>query len=344
MSLRECRRRAFTLVELLVVIAIIGILVALLLPAIQAAREAARRTQCTNNVKQLGTALHNYHDTYGVLPIGVRRGGTGGWGTSFYVGLLPFIEQNTLFEEWPWGSTDGYTAGNTALRGGPPLYANGPYVNLLNIKLPPIRCPSSALPEFNTGNNAVQMASYAGIMGAVDNQGTFVETRVRPCCTCCSTDGSSTYNGGRLSGGGLLLLNTSVGFRDATDGTSNVMFLGESSAWAFEGVTRRHVDPSWPHGWAMGTGSTAQITGGGGNADMRPFNLTAIRYSVGTRNWVLPGVTSNHGANNPLLSEHPGGVMVGIADGSTQFLSQDTDLMLLKFLATRDDGNPIVKF
>ena len=77
---------------------------------------------------------------------------------------------------------------------------------------------------------------------------------------------------------------------------------------------------------------------------MRPFNLTAIRYPIGERNWVLPGVASNHGSNNPLVSEHPGGTMVGLCDASVRFLSDNTDLLVLKFFATKDDGNPLPEF
>lgn len=336
------KRIGFTLVELLVVIAIIGILVALLLPAIQAAREAARRSQCGNNVKQLGVALQNYHDTNKAFPIGARRGGPGGWGTSFYVSLLPYVEQQTMFDSWPWGNTDGYAAGNSGLRGGPVQFGdpNGPYTNVLKVKIPPYRCPSSPLPEYNTGNNEVYMASYAGIMGAVDNQGLFAEVRQRPCCTCC---GGLNVNG-MQSGGGMLLLNQSSLIRDCTDGTSNCMILGESSDWLFEGTNQRHGDPSWPHGWPMGTGQTYQITGGGASADARPFNLTSIRYPIGTRTYLLNGVYDNHGSNNPLQSAHPGGTMVGLVDSSTRFMSDSTDLLLLKFLATRDDGNPLTQF
>lgn len=92
------------------------------------------------------------------------------------------------------------------------------------------------------------------------------------------------------------------------------MILGESSGWLFEGTIQRHGDPSWPHGWPMGTGQGYQITGGGPNADARPFNLTSIRYPIGTRNYLLNGVFDNHGANNPLQSEHPGGTSVQTAE------------------------------
>jgi prepilin-type N-terminal cleavage/methylation domain-containing protein len=83
------QRKAFTLIELLVVIAIIAILIALLLPAVQQAREAARRTQCKNNLKQLGLALHNYHDVFNTMPYGVRFSQPENWGSSFFVSLLP---------------------------------------------------------------------------------------------------------------------------------------------------------------------------------------------------------------------------------------------------------------
>ena len=90
-------------------IAIIGILVALLLPAIQAAREAARRTQCANNLKQIGTALHNYHDTYGVLPLGVWAGQGGEWGSSWFAGILPFAEQGSGYGQLAFaGSHPGW--------------------------------------------------------------------------------------------------------------------------------------------------------------------------------------------------------------------------------------------
>jgi prepilin-type N-terminal cleavage/methylation domain-containing protein len=339
--MKRGHRCGFTLVELLVVIAIIGILIALLLPAVQAAREAARRSQCSNNLRQLGIALQGYHDTYIALPMGARRPAVNSWGTSFYVSLLPYIEQKALFDNWPWGSTDGYTAGNTGLRGGANInVAGGPSVNVIGVSIPSFRCPSSPLPVFSTGNNEVCMASYAGIMGAVENQGAFVETRQRACCTCCG--GAATT--GILSGGGMLLMHQSAGLRDCTDGTSNTLILGETSDWALDtSGNKYHVDPSWPHGWPMGTANSAPITGPppGTSTDMRPFNLTAIRYPIGTRDWGLPGVYDNHGSNNPLLSAHPGGAMATLCDASVRFLSNTMDLITLKYLATRDDGQVI---
>jgi prepilin-type N-terminal cleavage/methylation domain-containing protein len=334
-------RSGFTLVELLVVITIIGILIALLLPAVQAAREAARRAQCSNNLKQLGLALHNYSDTYGSFPIGARRGGPPGygWGASFYVGLLPYFEQRAIFDQWPWGANDGYTAGNSRLWGQAPT----PCVDVRNVAISALRCPSSPLPLFGDPNNNVTMASYAGILGAVDNQGVFVEARTRPCCTCCGGQGANGMN----SGGGMLRINEITRFADCTDGTSNTMIIGETSDWAIEsaaGNAKRHIDPSWPHGWPMGQQGGSLVVGQTGNSDYRPFNLTAIRYPIGTKEYNLPGVYDNHGSNNPLLSAHPGGTQILLTDASARFVSATMDLLTLKLLATRDDGQPIPAF
>ncbi|HUT88245.1 MAG TPA: DUF1559 domain-containing protein [Thermoguttaceae bacterium] len=348
------RWRGFTLVELLVVIAIIGILIALLLPAVQAAREAARRAQCSNNLKQLGLAFHNYHDTYKCMPIGVRAGGwNGGWGTSFYVRLLPYVEQAALADSWPWSEkpgltnptvdarNEGYPGGNVNLRGLP--------LNLLNLTITGFRCPSSVLPEFSTGGNAVCMASYAGIMGAVEPTGVYVPTSQRGCCDCCAGVGTGNFADGLTSGGGMLTYNKVIRIADCRDGTSNTMILGETSDWAYDvNGNRKHIDPSWPHGFGMGTawGPTG-IVGDGistSTATSRAFNLTSIRYPVGTHIYELPGVGDNHGSNNPLLSAHPGGTQILLSDGSARFLSETTNLETLKLLADRQDEIPLPQF
>ncbi len=344
--LRVFDRGGFTLVELLVVIAIIGILVGLLLPAVQAAREAARRMSCGNNVKQIGLALHVYHDANRKFPYGTRRAGIsntpGAYGPSFYVGLMPYIEQNAIFDKWTWGGDDGYanSPNHTFLRLSP--------LNLSNVRVATfVRCPSTPVDEFNTGFAGNQLLpSYVGIQGAVVNQGSFTETRTRQCCSCCSTQANNPQvANGIVSAGGMLLHLENSGIAMCSDGTSNTMIIGECSAWGID-VTNGanvHIDGGWPHGWAMGSGQGTTVTGAGATANLERFyNLTSIRYPIGTKAYgTLAGISQNHGANNPLISAHTGGITSGWTDGSVRFLGNSTDLIVLKMLATRDDGNVV---
>ena len=145
----------------------------------------------------------------------------------------------------------------------------------------------------------------------------------------------------------MLTYNKVIRIDDCRDGTSNTMILGEASDWAYT-VTgpRTHIDPSWGHGWAMGTSWNGTIGDGistGGPME-RAFNLTAIRYPVGTRVYELPGVGTNHGPNNPLVSAHPGGTQTCLTDASARFLSETLNLETLKFLADRNDKNPVPEF
>lgn len=331
--------RGFTLVELLVVIAIIGVLVALLLPAVQQAREAARRMQCTNNLKQLALAIHNYHDQFNKFPPGsvsstVPRGGGGGnsFGPSFYGMTLPFYEQGALYDQMIWvGMSPGYVweaAGSTGR-------LNGEFVKAAGI-ISAMRCPSSNGPEL-TGNFEVQ-AHYAGIGGCAEPT-SFNETRI----TTVTVAGQPTLE----SGGGMMLPNYSTGFNSCTDGSSNTILLGEMSGslWRLDGVSKSYpAAAGTSHGWLMGnrvTGYPANLDNGSNSGDMRCFNTNTIRYSPNQEPFafqVFPGMASNVGANNPLSSQHPGGVMVAMTDGSVQFIANTIFLETLKQLATRDDG------
>lgn len=324
----ERRHAAFTLVELLVVIAIIGILIALLLPAVQAAREAARRSQCTNNLKQIGLALQNYNDQNKTFPFGVR---VQGWGPSFYVGLLPFIEQTALYQKYDMnGPNNGYLGGNANV-----LAAVG------NIQIQGLTCPSSPLPLFNS---PYFESHYTGISGAVSDPPRFSETRTRVCCSCCTSSGvAGGVNSGIIAGGGMLVPNETIALAQATDGSSNVATVGEISDWSWDNLatpgtpTRRHIEPGYPHGWTMGTGSGGTLSAGNYGGE-RAFNLTTIMYQPGTNNYSLPGIQDNHGSNHPLLSAHPAGSVLLFADAHVAFLSNNVDLVILKQLVTRDDG------
>lgn len=182
------RRGAFTLVELLVVIAIIGILIALLLPAVQMAREAARRAQCSNNLKQIGLSLQNYHDSFNKLPYGARVQGntTAGysWGNSFWVGLLPYAEGIAVSQQWNNSVANNAVVGWSGMLTAGSSITTAQYPNALIVGNPTsntgnpqgfrpayMLCPSSPLPQFYTGlvsgiQTQIVQPTYAGVAGA----------------------------------------------------------------------------------------------------------------------------------------------------------------------------------
>ena len=213
------RRRGFTLIELLVVIAIIAILIALLLPAVQQAREAARRSQCKNNLKQMGLALHNYADTSaGLLAPGNVASSAGGWGMSWYNRILPFVDQAPLYKRltfngthpgWAWtGSTEGVQNGGAWANAAPAW----------------VWCPSSSLTQSRPGNIVIPNAHYMGIMGATDGNGfTNPANRMANCCSCCA--GMELL--GLVTAGGVFGPLEAKKLASCTDGLSNVLFIGD---------------------------------------------------------------------------------------------------------------------
>ena len=335
---RKPRRSGFTLIELLVVIAIIAILVALLLPAVQQAREAARRSQCKNNLKQIGLALHNYHDTSLSFPIGVRTAAQGGWGGSFWMALLPYLDQAPLYDSLTF---DGRSYGYTGQGIGQTI--NGPLVRGKVFDF--LKCPSSPLPILaNTGGGILsQKAQYVGISGAVNDAvvsaNTFVNSTATPqynsdnCCSCPSQ--------GIHARGGVLLSLKTVNFKDMTDGTSNIIAISEQSGFATNALGQ-DVQINNNHGWMMGTDGNSEVH------RARHFNLTTIRYAANAvtevGGAVLPGVCNNDGANNGVFSAHTGGVHALLADGAVRFLSSNMDLSILKRAATRNDGGQLADF
>jgi len=321
----KTRCRGFTLVELLVVIAIIGILVALLLPAIQAAREAARRSECSNNLKQIGLALHNYHDSYDTLPPASLRIGGSGHGPSWWINILPYAEASSVYDQLRFnaggfwlGSSDSDAQHN---------------VQVLNSFNPAwLTCPSSALPEtvYKTAGSGgpsgkITIADYLALSGAEGHS------------TC-----DSSADRGLPCGGGMIVPNTSHPFADCLDGTSNTIMVGECSGWVFQGNTKK--DPrSHANGFQMGKSNTNTPNGNGsfgtGNA-ARCWNCTTITQSIGDRVYV--SANENHDrCNKPIVSEHPGGAHVLFTDGSVRFASDNMDLQNFKNLVNRDDGNQV---
>ena len=333
-------RRGFTLVELLVVIAIIGILIALLLPAVQAAREAARRAQCVNNQKQIGIALQNYHDGNKSFPYGAKVAPAGGWGTSFYVGLYPYLEQVQIFQNYDLiGANNGWTGSNPH---------NAALLN--NVRINALFCPSSPLPLFNVtsgstfGNINIMVNHYEGVAGAVTQPPLFAEARNRVCCSCCANTGV-TLNSGVSAGGGMLVPNEALPLSQALDGTSNIIVIGETSDWVWDYITtpgtpiRQHIEPGYLYGPTMGTSYGGSFAAGTyNNNNERMFNIVTVMYQPGYNNYNSPGLNRDHSINAPFLSTHPSGSIVTFADGHVSFLPNDVNLIVLKKLATRDDG------
>ena len=325
------RQRGFTLVELLVVIAIIGILIGMLLPAVQQVREAARRAQCQNNEKQSALALINYESALMSFPPGnsppVDPVAGQVWGHSFWVFALPYAEQNNLADQYSL-SYQGWTGGSQ------PNNINVAVV--ANKVIPFLLCPSSPLPEFpEPGLEDVLEGSTNTDPAAAG---------MKPNYTGCSGSTNSLPGGGPtvtengrsgswLSQGGILLNDAGVGFGGITDGSSNTILIGEQSNWCINpegGNVEIRSDGN--HGYNMGARSQGAGQG-------RIFNLTVLRHPINERNVLsLVGSEGNIGANRPFLSAHTGGANVALADGSVHFLSDSTDLLTLFNLGDRDDG------
>ena len=306
-------KRGFTLIELLVVIAIIAILIALLLPAVQQAREAARRTQCKNNLKQIGLALHNYESTYRCFPIGyldTMVGNTamkdGGWAWDAY--LLPYIDQaplyNTLdFTRHPYGNTGN---GNSTV-------ANKAAMSVVQ---PAFKCPSDTRPDTtgdnqNNANNGLQnhaVSSYMGCIGAFDGD-------------ACDEDNFIPYMGTPARNNGLLVCNVTRKIRDVSDGTSNCIAVGEVTFIPFgQDVNGANIgsDRNYQYG-NITTGGGPDCNRIGANQNGGFNHLRSTRKKM----------------NGPLLnastmwrayhSRHVGGAQFVLCDGSVRFISENID-------------------
>lgn len=328
--MKNRRHRGFTLIELLVVIAIIAVLIALLLPAVQQAREAARRSQCKNNMKQLGLAMHNYHDTFNMFPIGQRGGTTQ---PNWKVGVLPYLDQAPLFTKLNFADSfwSGATGANTALRG---------------VKVPVYNCPSSALPRddsvstYTSGQN-MQIMDYIGIAGAYPDPNARV-------CTAVGQSGTSpsTY-GGYWSNAGLLLMNEGKKIRDVTDGASNTLIVAENSG----SVGGKDLRTGYFTGWSgcicrgpLPIDMTNCPHPTSGATDAWGTGVSTIRYAPNTANNTLAGGRYVYDGNTILNSYHTGGIHVLLADGAVRFISDNIHLLTLQRLAVRDDGTPVGEF
>ncbi|MEW4561975.1 DUF1559 domain-containing protein [Bremerella sp. JC770] len=304
LGLSRKKYSGFTLVELLVVIAIIGVLIALLLPAVQQAREAARRMQCSNNLKQLGLALHNYHDTFGKLPSGGHQETQLSW----HVSVLPFIEQPALYELFAF-TTGGYEQANKVEHS----------VNRVDGFL----CPSGPIEmATDTAHTDKYTTHYYGVMGP---KGTNPVNSNAYDGNYSSTGGTCPVSShGGLSNQGTLRTNENRAFRDVTDGTSNTLLVGEKSWVNFSGGT----DFARYRPWTKG--STGASSGCWATA------VKNLAYPINSQH-----VTQYNDIS--FGSEHPGGAMFLNVDGSVAFLPETIDFGVLLSNASRDGGEPVVR-
>jgi prepilin-type N-terminal cleavage/methylation domain-containing protein len=317
-------RKGFTLIELMVVVAIIGVLVALLMPAMQAAREASRRAKCQNNLRQLGLALLNFEQANSRLPVGARAQtipgfSLGSFGSSWWIDILPHIEQTEVFNRFDKKSiNNGFALINVK---------NAQLADGLEMDL--MFCPSSPLDHFEfVGSIRMAIPAYVGIAGA-GNDENFHESRVNVCC--------ETSRKGEIGAGGVLIPNASVKLREVTDGTARTLVFGETSDVAYNALGQaRRVEGGHQLGWIAGTNVIGTPPNYAQPHDA--YNIITILYPPNERNYELSGIDRDHGPNNPFISAHPGGVNSLTLGGSVLFLADEIQLTILKQAATRDDG------
>jgi prepilin-type N-terminal cleavage/methylation domain-containing protein/prepilin-type processing-associated H-X9-DG protein len=307
-------RKAFTLVELLVVIAIIGILVALLLPAVQAAREAARRIHCGNNLKQLALGLLDYHDAHGQFP----PGGMSCNNLSWRCFILPNIEQMGIYEQMLAYHTfdEGEARGGTNNEG--THRANLIATNRVDV----FQCPSSI--EFRTKNSSTltdgrltTISHYLGVAGPVGYN------------PATSQDYAGKYTNSIPYGGyaldGVLGMNSKVRISDITDGTSRTFMLGE--------MLNGDKNP-WTHGATI-LGTANPLTSGNSG--------TRCQAAMKNVRWAINTPWEENDLDNELAfsSYHPGGAQFALADGSVTFVDEDIDLVLYKAMCSMSGGEVI---
>ena len=322
------RRKGFTLVELLVVIAIIGVLVALLLPAVQAAREAARRSQCSNNLKQLGLGLHNYLDANSRFPfggsyhaVGGLPNSTGPGAISWRTAILPFIEQATLYDQIKLTVKPLFlnqtaappSAWLTAFRS---LPAHQVIIGSYSCPSDPLASQLHAFPKYwlyAPENVPTAVACYWGSAGA-SSVGAECGLCSNPAACKCLNIGDYAASGAPDGGSGMFAMRaTCIKLKQVSDGTSHTLLVGEE-----------RLSPD-----------TA------GKLDNTPTVHWMEPYSLGSSIWGI------NGPNDPATvgaahqgwgSYHTGGAHFAFADGSVQFLNDMIDMMVLSNLATRNGG------
>jgi prepilin-type N-terminal cleavage/methylation domain-containing protein len=312
------RLRGFTLIELLVVIAIIAVLIALLLPAVQQAREAARRTQCKNNLKQFGLAMHNYHDTLNRFPCTINATPFNNVGVGAMVFLLPYIDQAPLYNTINFG-TRGGSWQNSISDSAP---AGSHYYE---VTPPGFRCPSDTSLQYYPGTN--------GIVGnwATASYGLSAGAQREPGNGCGSYPGNVFGTGPSDHTDSISPLNISgmfgrYGFscnlKDVSDGTSNTILMGEC---------RSECSDHQRHGWANVNSNWLMTTA--------PINYQTCVPGAGGCN-----SNSNWATSQGFKSRHVGGAHILLCDGTVRFVSENIDYTTYQALGDRRDGTVIGAF
>ena len=323
-------RGGFTLIELLVVIAIIAVLIALLLPAVQFAREAARRAQCTNNFKQMGLALHNYHDSQGGFPIGRMGIGytynntpfSGNFRRTWYYSIMPYVEQGAAFNAFNFSLPFYYQDQRTVFR------------MSFNIFQCPSQTPSIQEPDSPYPRGKASIAANWGNTGYYQDDTNFGTGQQ-------GQAGGNPYVGGPMFGGAAVPFrgapfkaNVSTNLRDMIDGTSNTLLCGE----VIMGQDSSYFAPIAYPNTSWGSYGPYDHRGDVLNDD---YNCTMFHtyttpnsmYPDQMGSWVFCG---NRYQNNPpcnnlvpawnaARSRHPGGVNVLMADGSSRFIKDSVN-------------------
>lgn len=320
--MNDKKNRGFTLVELLVVIAIIGILIGMLLPAVQAVREAARRTACQNNMRQMGLGLLNYESGIGKLP---PSGYTDSFSRtnqldfSWIIHILPFAEANNMFDALDF---DVVTPSNQGGRG----FHTVNFSALQNSPLPMIVCPSSDLEQVDSdfSTEGIVRSFYTGIHGATRDENGDGEID--------DADADVSGSLGLIFDNGAFERNTQLSLAALADGTSNTMMIGEQSDWLLD-ANGQQVDQrsDCSHSILLGYAPT----------DQRIYNMTVVRYPINHQDNVDQGIQDNCGRNTPLTSPHTGGINAVYGDGSVHFLTDSTNIEVLYNLCDRNDGQVI---